>query len=147
MKMVLAAIIESIFTVMGEPAEELRQCHLAMDKWRTLIVAEQQLALGLRVNTRRLSVAITKDYLEGTLRLIQTHWHKGRKRFKAIEASQLAGKLTRLAEGGPWVHHMVSHLYTSIALALAQNKLFLESDSDQFKSLLKAIQAKISSRT
>ena len=87
MKMVLAAIIESIFTVIGEPAEELRQCHLAMDKWRTLIVAEDQLALGLRVNTRRLSVAITKDYLEGTLRLIQNHWHKGRKRFKAIAAS------------------------------------------------------------
>ena len=77
MKMVLAAIIESIFTVMGEPAEEVRQCHLAMDKWKTLVVAEHQLALGLIVNTRRLSVAITKEYLESTLKLIPTGTKEG----------------------------------------------------------------------
>ena len=142
MKMVLAAVIESIFAVMGEPAEEVRQCHLAMDKWKTLIVAEHQLALGLNINTRRLVVAITKEYKTDTLKLIQTHWHKERKRFKAIEASKLTGKLTRLAEGAPWVHHMVSHLFTSIALALAQNKEFLRSASSQFKSLLETIKAK-----
>jgi hypothetical protein len=36
MKMVLVAMIELIFVVMGEPEEELRQCPLAMDKWRDL---------------------------------------------------------------------------------------------------------------
>ena len=35
-KMVLAAMIELIFVVMGEPEEELRQCPMAMDKWRDL---------------------------------------------------------------------------------------------------------------
>jgi hypothetical protein len=33
MKMVLAAMIEAIFTVMGEPNDSVRQCPLAMDKW------------------------------------------------------------------------------------------------------------------
>ena len=32
MKMVLAAMIEAIFTVMGEPNDSVRQCPLAMDK-------------------------------------------------------------------------------------------------------------------
>ena len=32
MKLTLAALIEAIFVVMGEPDETLRQCHLAMDK-------------------------------------------------------------------------------------------------------------------
>ena len=63
MKLTLAALIKAIFVVMGEPDEKLRQCHLAMDKWKTLVVAEHQLALGLILNTRTLSVAITAKYL------------------------------------------------------------------------------------
>ena len=123
-KMVLAAIIEAIFTVMGQPNEDLRQCPLAMDKWETLVVGEQQIALGLILHTRKLSVAITQDYLKDTWELIQTHWHKGRKRFTAIEALQMVGKVTRLMEGAPWVRHLISHLHSSIAFALAQNKYF-----------------------
>ena len=34
MKMALAAVIEAIFTVLGEPELSLRQCPLAMDKWQ-----------------------------------------------------------------------------------------------------------------
>jgi len=89
MKMVLAAIIEAIFTVMGEPNEKLRQCPLALDKWRKLVVTEHQLALGLILHTRRLSVAITKEFQTDTLDLICKHWHRGRKRLTAIEASRL----------------------------------------------------------
>ena len=51
MKMALAAIIEAIFVVMGEPNTRLWQCPLAMDKWLLLIVAERQLALGLIINS------------------------------------------------------------------------------------------------
>ena len=72
MKMVLASIIEAIFTVMGEPDTSLRQCPLAMDKWTALVVGEKQLALGLILNTRKLSASITPNYLANTLSLIQT---------------------------------------------------------------------------
>ena len=136
MKMVLASIIKAIFTVMGEPDTSLRQCPLAMDKWTALVVGEKQLALGLILNTRKLSVSITPNYLADTLSLIQTTWHRSRKRFLAIEASRLVGKLARLAEGAPWVRYLVSFLYTSIALALAQNKEFLMSSSAEFQELI-----------
>ncbi len=44
MKMVLAAMIESIFVVMGKPEEELSQCPLAMDKWRDLVIGPRQMS-------------------------------------------------------------------------------------------------------
>ena len=142
MKMVLAAIIEAIFTVMGTPDTSVRQCPLAMDKWIALVVGESQLALGLTLNTRSLSVAITPTYLAETLNFIQTTWHQRRKRFSASEASKLVGKLGRLAEGAPWVRYLVSFLYTSIALALAQNREFLMSSSKEFKKLIAQIKSK-----
>ena len=62
MKMALAAVIEAIFTVMGEPDLSLRQCPLAMDKWQKIVVAENQLALGLLLKTREMTVSITDEY-------------------------------------------------------------------------------------
>ncbi len=38
MKMVLAAMIEVVFFVMGEPHVAVRQCPLAMDKWLGLVI-------------------------------------------------------------------------------------------------------------
>ncbi len=38
MKMVMAAMIEAIFVVMGEPDVAVRQCPLAMDKWLELVI-------------------------------------------------------------------------------------------------------------
>ena len=58
MKMVLGAMIESIFIVMGEPEEDVRQCPLAMDKWKELVVGPWQTVLGLIIDTNRLTVSI-----------------------------------------------------------------------------------------
>ena len=102
-----------------------RQCPLAMDKWLNLVVGESQIALGLTLNSRKLTVGIPRKYLNETLDLILKKWfkgspsRKGRKRFTAIEASKMVGKLARLAEGAPWVYFLVSQFYTSIAHALA----------------------------
>ena len=62
MEMALAATLEAIFTVMGQPNTTLRQCPVAMDKWLDLVVAPQQTMLGLALNTHRLSVAILPAY-------------------------------------------------------------------------------------
>ena len=66
----------------------------------------------------------------------------GKKSFKALEASKLVGKLARLTEGAPWARYLVSHMYTSIAFALAQNKSFLESTSEEFRTLARQIDKK-----
>jgi hypothetical protein len=115
-----------------------------MDKWKKLVVGEKQLALGLILKTREMAVSMTDDYLASTLTLLNTTWPKCKKRFSALEASKIVGKLARLTEGAPWARYLLSQLYTSIAFALAQNKLTLENSSPEpeFKKLSRTISSK-----
>ncbi len=140
MKMVLMAMIESIFVVMGEPEEELRQCPLAMDKWRDLVIGPQQTVLGLIIDTNRLTVLIPLKYRTEVLALLDSTWHQHRRRFKVSEAQKSTGKLARLAESANWVFHLLSHLYSSIAYALSENKRFLSETSQEFRNMISIMQ-------
>lgn len=142
MKMLLAAIIEAIFTVMGEPDTSLRQCPLAMDKWQELVVGPKQIMLGLVLDTQKLTVGITEQYRAEVLELLNSTWHAKRKRFTVGEAQKLTGKLAHLAEGANWVFHMLSHLYTSIAYALSENTRLLNESSEEFRELSQKIRRK-----
>jgi hypothetical protein len=53
----------------------------------------------------------------------------------------LTGKLARLAEGAHWVFHLLSHLYTSIAHALAENKRLLSESSEEFQTIVADIKS------
>ncbi len=57
------------------------------------------------------------------------------------EAQELTGKLGNLAEGANWVFHLLTHLYTSIAYALSQNKRFLAESSPEFQTLVKSLRS------
>jgi hypothetical protein len=63
-KRLLAAIIEAIFTVCGRPNTAVRQCPLSLEKWDKLIVGPRQIVLGLIVDTNKMTVGITDDYLD-----------------------------------------------------------------------------------
>jgi len=132
MKMVLAATIEAIFIVMGEPDVAVRQCPLAMDKWLELVIGPKQTMLGLIINTNRLTVTIPPKYLQEVLELINSTWHPNQRFFKVSEAQKLTGKLARLVEEADWVFHLLSHLYSSIAYALSENKRLLTKSSAEF---------------
>ncbi len=56
------------------------------------------------------------------------------------EAQKLTEKLARLAEGANWVFHLLSHLYSSIAYALSDNKRLLTESSAEFQNIILAIQ-------
>ena len=88
MKMVLAAVIEAIFVILGPPAIEKRQCPLAMDKLTALIIGEAQTALGLKLDTRKLTVSIPRKYLDETLFLIQNNWHRNRKLLQQLRLQE-----------------------------------------------------------
>ena len=78
MEMVLAALIEAIFVVMGVPNTALRQCPLAMDKWLELVVGPILLMLGLIINMNKLTVAIPEKYVSELRDFIDTTWHVNR---------------------------------------------------------------------
>ncbi len=106
--MVLAGMIESIFALMGVADTPLRQCPLAMDKWLELVVRPVQTMIGLVINTKMLSVAIPQQYVAEVRELLDTTWHVGRKSFTVNEAQKLTVKLRHLAEGAPWLHHLMT---------------------------------------
>ena len=84
------------------------------------MVGPTQTMLGLVINTIKLIVAIPKKYvIELRLQeLINITWHVHCCAFTVQEAQQLTDKLCHLAEGATWVFNLLTHLYTSIVLAL-----------------------------
>ncbi len=76
--MVVAAMIEAIFTVMGKPNDSVRQCPLAMDKWNELVIGPRQIGLGLIIDTDRLTIAIPLKYLKEVCDLLDSTWHPNR---------------------------------------------------------------------
>ena len=139
MMMALADLIEEIFVVMGEPDTSIRQCPLAQDKWVEMVAGPVQTSLGLILDTNRLTVAIPSSYVSNVREIINATWHKNRRTFVVGEAQQLTGKLGHLAEGAPWLHHLMTHLYASIAYALAKNKRLLTELSQEFRNVVKSL--------
>jgi hypothetical protein len=139
MKMVLAAMSEAIFVVIGEPDVAVRQFPLAMDKWLELVIGPKQTMLGFTINTNRLTVAILAKYLQEVLNLLNSTWHPNQRCFKVSETQKLTGKLARLANGANWVFHLLSHLYSSIPYALSKNKRLLTESSKEFHDIVLAI--------
>jgi len=139
MEMVLAAIIEAIFVLMGRPNPALRQCPLAQDKWKDLVIKTVQTMLGLNIDTNKLTVAIPHKYVAEVRMLIDTTWNIGRKSFTVQEAQLLTGKLGHLAQGAQWLFHQLTHFYADIATALATNKEFLTQSSQEFRNITYAL--------
>jgi hypothetical protein len=139
MKRMLRAIVEAIFIVCGRPEVDKRQCPLAMDKWEGMTVGHHAILLGLLFNTRKLTVAMTKEYLDELRELLKTTWHEKRKSFTINELEKLLGKCARLGEASNWVYHLLTHLYSSAAFALRGNEEYLGRNSPSFIAHLKKI--------
>jgi hypothetical protein len=139
MELRLAATIEAFFVIMGDHDEARRQCALALDKWKKLIVGPWQIFLGLQYDTIRLTKGTTVEYRTGVISLLDSAWPSSRTHFTAREAQELVGKIARLAKGARWVYHILSHMYDQIALALSSNKKLLYSSSQQFRALTSMI--------
>ena len=91
-----------------------------------------QRMIGLNIDTNNLMVIIPAGYVAEVLDLINTTWHSRCRCFTIGEAQKLTGKLGHLAEGAHWVFHLLTHLYSSIAYALSENKRLLAEMSPSF---------------
>ena len=138
----LAAIIGAIFTVCGRPMIEVCQCPLSLKKWEELVVGSVQTVLGLTVNTNKLTVGITPEYRKQVRDLLTVAWSSSRRIFKVADMQKLIGKMARLGEGAPWIYKIMSHIYTSLAFALKQNKLLLLECSPKFRDIITRIERK-----
>ena len=141
LRLLLAATIEGIFLVCGRPDVSLRQCPLSLEKWLELIVGPIQIVLGLSLDTNKMTVGITEDYIQQVRSLLQK-WDPSRRFFNVSDMQKLVGKLARLGEGAPWIYKLMSHLYTSLAFAFKSNAELLSRSSVGFKELVNQIKTK-----
>ena len=72
MEMALAALIEAIFVIMGDPDAAIQQCLLALKKWEDIVPGPIQTMLGLVLDTNELTVAIPGPYVCKLHNLINT---------------------------------------------------------------------------
>lgn len=93
-----STVIEAIFAVLGDPNVMLRRCPLAMDKWMGMRVSHQIAYIGLLIDTRQMTFAITERYRNKVITIIDGPWHIFPRTFTASELEKLIGSVTRLGE-------------------------------------------------
>jgi len=98
--------------------------------------------LGLTVDTNKLSVGITPEYRNQVRELLLESWPISRRIFKVADIQKLVGKMARLGEGAPWIYKIMSHIYTSLAFALKQNKELLLTCSPKYREIVESIKRK-----
>jgi hypothetical protein len=118
--------------VCGTPDIAVHQCTLSLEKWFELIVGTRQIILGLVVDTIKMTVSITDEYIERVQELLKLR-EPDQRFFKINNMQKLIGELTRLGEGAPWVFKLMSHLYRSLAFALKSNTKILKKSSSGFR--------------
>ena len=94
-----------------------------------------------------MDVGTPQEFQHDIIKLLESKWATWRKSYTILEAEQLAGKLGHLAETAPWLRHLMSHLYTSIASGLNHNKTYLINSNTQFREWLKLCKATPSENT
>jgi hypothetical protein len=104
-------------------------------------VGPRQIVLGLLVDTDKMTVSLTDEYIQQVRNLLDL-WDPDRRTFKVGDMQKLVGKLARLGEGAPWIYKLTSHLYTSLAFALKSNAELLEKSSSGFRKFINQIATK-----
>jgi hypothetical protein len=70
------------------------------------------------------------------------NWDSKKHMFKVHRMHKLIGILARQGKGAPWTFKLMSHLYTSLAYALKNNKTKLENRSKELRELINQIEQK-----
>ncbi len=97
--------------------------------------------LDLVVDTTKMTVGITPEYLQQVRDLI-SNWDFKKRFFNVGDMQKLVGKLARLGKEAPWIFKLMSHLYTSLAYTLENNKKLLKNCPQEFRDLIDQMERK-----
>jgi len=137
MHQALALGFEATFTIMGHPCPSARPVPVNLDKLKELVVSLLQILLGLLVNTREMAVSVSDEFCREVLALLTATWHCHRESFTVKELELLVSKLGRITQAYRPFYFFMSHLYSSLAIALHENQAFLINTSKRFLALIK----------
>ena len=116
-KHAMAASIEALYIVLGYPETEKRQSPLSLDKYFHSICSFQRIQLGKTVNSRTMTVGISKDKKIAIIEEL-SHWHTKRRSFTLLEGVILCGSLEFWASTSPWARFLYLALRTSVNKSL-----------------------------
>ena len=133
------ASIEAVFLLLGDSELDKRQDPISFDKLLEMIVAPIDRVLGHIINTHRMTVSTPDDFIKEVTHLLETTWGPHRFRFFINKAEELAGKLGHIEYAAPWLHYLMTHIYSSLAKALGLARHDLIKSSRTFREALKLI--------
>jgi hypothetical protein len=87
-----------------------------------------------------MTVETPPEFIAKVVKLLKNTWHAGsrtRQAFEVKEAENLAGLLAHISNTAPWLKHMMSHIYTSMAASLKSNQSYLVNTNKHFRNQLK----------
>lgn len=134
----VAASIEAIFIILGDPCQSARQDPVSWDKLFDMLINFCNKILGVLINTRAMTVRVPPEFVGSTVALLSRHWHKARNLFTLPDIEELTGRLGHIAGTSPWLKFLMSEVYTSIRACLKLSQDTLVTTSSQFRKALKA---------
>ena len=127
----MAASIEALYVILGDPDESIRRNALSLDKFFEAICSPIKVQLGLQFDTRAMTISLTDEQKDKMLKELK-NWHSKRQSFTAIQAARLVGQLQHMASVTQWAKFLFTGLSHSVIVALTQNKEMLKKNSTSF---------------
>ena len=113
MRQAMAASIEALYIILGFPEEDKRQNALSLDKYYESTCSHERVQLGIRINTRTMSIGLSDKRRINMLEEL-SHWYKKRKSFTLLQGVTLCGILEFWANTSPWIRFIYTHLRSSV---------------------------------
>ncbi len=125
----VAASIEAIYILLGEPDLHKRQDPISFNKLEDMPVSFSSCILRQIVNIRRMDVETQPEFIADTIQLLTKSFSLHRKVFLLQDIESITKKLGHIASTPTWLRFLLPDLYAEIAwcLKLHNDHLFLSS--------------------
>ena len=118
--------LQALFMTLGYPGKDRTEV-LSVEKFQQVACAEQQVQLGILVDTRTMTLALPTKKYERIRSLLQSRWHRHMTQFKPLEAGRLLGLLRHASLVAWWGK------YTFVALQSVLNDALRRECARQHK--------------
>jgi len=126
MPQAMAASVESLFTILGQPDHSSRRSPLSMDKYYQAECSHTKKQLGYLINTRSMTVSFPNEKFKKMINILH-QWHAKRKSYMVRQAAELAGNLEFFSTITPWIRFLTFSIKHSVLLALRDNNAKISS--------------------
>lgn len=111
------ASLQALFMMFGCPRED-RVAALSVEKFQEVVCGECRIHLGVFIDTRMMTVTLSKKKYHCIHSILTELWHTDRKRFRSLNAARLLGLLHHACVVLWWGKYTVLALQSMLNIAL-----------------------------